>query len=249
MSNSITVKFDLRIVCGVLIAIIVVMLAIWQPWHQTSSTTRKITITGDATVTGTPDEFVFYPSFQKTGVDNKQLAADLNAYGNKLQQDLMKLGVAEKDITLDSSSYDDYPIAYDTVGSQSNNQTFTLSATITTHNKDQAQKVQDYLATTDAKGQITPQAQFSNAKQKQLSNEARLKAIADAQSKADATAKSLHVKVGKVLTISDDSAGGVTPRLMMGANIASDSATTTALPVTASQSEVNSTVTVTFSLK
>ena len=74
-------------------------------------------------------------------------------------------------------------------------------------NKDLAQKVQDYLTTTDPIGQVTPSATFSQGKQKKLENEARAAATKEAKAKAEQMAKNLGFTVGKVKTINDQSSG------------------------------------------
>lgn len=255
MNNSqhINIKFDLRIVCIILLLIIAGMLAAWRPWQQTTTAaTRKVTITGEATVKSTPDEFVFNPSFDRTGTDLTSMKNDLNSFGTKLQADLLKLGVAKSDITLDSSSYDSYGLDY----SSNTSQTITLQATITVPNQTLAQKVQDYLAGTDAKGQLTAQPQFSTAKQKSLQNTARLQAVADARSKAEQTAANAGAKLGKVIEINDQTNGisggcgggrGYMCPLSVTAGTNADTSTAS-LPVTAGTNEVTSSVQVVFAL-
>jgi uncharacterized protein YggE len=243
-----TLKLDYRILCLLLVIVIGVMLSLWRPWEdKPTAATRKITITGEATVKGTPDEFVFYPDFERTGTDLDSMKNELNTFGTQLMADLKKLGVPENKIKLDSSSYDRYSYYED---KPSGSQTISLYVTITATNKDMAQKVQDYLAKTDAKGQLTSYPQFSTETQKKLENQARQKAIADARSKADESAKNLNVKLGKVVEVKDSSDyGGITP-LMMGANSASgvEDKATASLPVTPGEDEVDSSVSVTFAL-
>ena len=93
----------------------------------------------------------------------------------------------------------------------------TITATVT--DKALAQGVSDYLATTKATGQVTPNAVFTKDTQTKLDLSARSKASDDAKAKATATAKQLDARVGRVVKISDitspwiyatDSSGGVT---------------------------------------
>ncbi len=88
--------------------------------------------------------------------------------------------------------------------------TMTLTVTVR-DDKDLAQEVQDYLVTTSPSGSITPQVSFSSAKQKVLETEARNKALKDAKSKAEASVKELGAKLGRVITVSDITSGGITP--------------------------------------
>lgn len=221
------------------------MLGLWRPWQHASSVTRKITITGNATVKAIPDEFVFNPSFERTGTDVNKLKGDLNTYGTKLNADLKKLGIAENDIKLDSSSYNNN--YYSPTTTTTDTQTITLQATIMVPNKTLAQKVQDYLAGTDAKGQLTSQPQFSDSKRKSLESSARLQAIADARQKADQTASNLGAKLGKVIEVTDQQNISVRPLGVI--NDAASASTSSSLPVTPGKNQVDSTVQVVFSLK
>lgn len=238
-----SIKLDLRIVCIVLLLVIAGMTVIWKPWQHTNIT-RKITIDGQATIKAVPDEFVFNPSFDETGTDITNIKNSLDAEGTKINNDLKKLGVPASGIQLDSSSYTDYPI--DT--SDISGQTFTLDVTITVDSQTLAQKVQDYLAGTDAKGQLTAAPQFSDGKQQQLSNQARLAAIADAKRQAERTADNLNGKLGKVLSVSDQQDSGlIRPFAASGVNTSAASQTA-GLPVTPGKNDVSASVEVVYEL-
>jgi uncharacterized protein YggE len=179
-NQTLSLKINLKIVCLLLLTIIATMLFVWKPWDTSANGARKITIVGEAEIEAVPDEFVFYPTFNRTGTDQQKLKEELNTFGQKLQVDLKGLGVKEEDITLDSSSYDLY--YYEKPDSEE--KTVTLATTVKVSDKELAQKVQDYLAQTDAQGQLTAQSQFSEKKRKDLETEARDKAIEDARTKA-----------------------------------------------------------------
>src|SRR6056297_3541269 len=90
----------------VLLAILGLLL--WsQPWStETFSSNKKtITVTGETTLEATPDEFTFYPYFQKEGTDKDALRDELVTEANTLVNGLKELGVPEENITLDASSY------------------------------------------------------------------------------------------------------------------------------------------------
>jgi uncharacterized protein YggE len=246
--QSLNLRLDYRILTLALLAVVISMLAVWRPWE--GSETRKITVSGQATVKAVPDEFVFYPSFSRTASDAETAKSELNTFGQKLLNEVKALGVPEEKIKLDSSSYDYYyPVDKP---QQTDEQTVTLQVTITVDNKELAQKVQDYLASTDAKGQLTAQASFSTEKQKTLEAEARQKAIEDAKSKADQTAANLNSRLGNVLEISDGTGfggcyGAICP--MMGAAEDSAKSSRSSLPVTPGENELNFTVQVIFALR
>lgn len=247
-TTSFTIKVDFRIVSAALLLIIVGMLALWQPWSAPSAA-RKITVSGAATIQAVPDEFVFSPSFERSGTDAAAMKNDLNTFGTKLVSDLKKLGVADSSIKLDSSSYDGY-YSYTPTDQQ---QTISLRATITVTSKDLVQKVQDYLAGTDAKGQLTAQAQFSDTKQKQLQSLARQDAIANARQEAEQTAQGLGAKLGKVLEVNDVSTpnfgcNGLGIICPMNSALAGQSADKASLPVTPGMNELQASVSVVFAI-
>jgi uncharacterized protein len=244
--QSFTVKIDFRIVSLILLLVISAMLAIWQPWNA-SATSRKISVTGEATVKDVPDEFAFYPYFQRTGDDQAALKKELDEFGNKLLADLKKLGVPEDNIKLNSSAYDygkPESLIYPAPAPESR-ANVSLSVTITAANKELAQKIQDYLATTDAQGQITPQATFSKTKQQKIESQARKAALENAREKATQTADTYGAKLGKVIEVKDNAGASTIPWLR--SNVAEDTAMSS-LPVTPGTNEFTFTVTAIFEI-
>jgi len=251
--SGFTVRFDYRIVSVVLLVVIAVMLAMWQPWNAApSSSARTISVTGNATVKATPDEYVFYPSYQLKDADKataSQMATDKQ---NGVVAGLKKLGITDAQIKADSAGYNSY---YD---STNNDYNYTVSITVTVDSKALSQKVQDYLLATTPDGQITPSASFSAALQKKLEAQARDQATKDARAKAEQSAKNLGFEVGKVKNVDDSGFGGgsgcgggmVCPMtaLASGANDSSAKATQS-LTVQSGQNELDYTVTVVYYVK
>ncbi len=239
MNQKFTFSIVLRIVSGLLLLIIVIMCALWQPW-DTSDTKRTISITGTGKISAAPDTYQFNPSFQKP------TSAELNAQVKTVTDKLKELGVAEKDITLQTSaSSGSKEMMVAPAPPQDSNYAY---ITIKVSNKELAQKVQDYISSTDAQGQLTPYPIFSDDKQKQLKDEARQKAIADAKSQAAKTASGVDAKVGKVIEIKDADGTFAIPMLESGS--ARDSASSsTSLPILAGEQEVSFSVQVVFELK
>jgi uncharacterized protein YggE len=177
--------------------IIAGMLGIWRPWSATTSNdSRTISVSGQATITADPDEFTFNPSYDFTG-SKQQALADATAKTTEIVAKLKSLGVPDNKIKTDTSGYSSN--YYDPSSS-----TYYAYLTIIVGKKDLAQKVQDYLLTTDPSGSVTPQAEFSKAKEQQLTSTARDQATKDARVKADQTAKNLGFKVGKVKAFHDE---------------------------------------------
>jgi len=249
-SKTLSFNIDLHLVIAILFAIIIGMIALWRPWESTKIE-RKITINGSATIQSTPDEFSFSPYYERTGTNTTALKNELNTFGTKLIDEVVKLGVKQDDITLNSNGYNRLEIAPvgpdGTSTDDSNSQTVTLSVSIKAPTKDIAQKVQDYLAKTDAKGSLTSQPIFSQTKRQNLEDEARDKAIKDARTKAERSAKNLGVTVGKVIEIKESQDGIAYPLYAKGAPEADTSISS--LPVTPGKESVSSNVEVIFEIR
>lgn len=245
-SKKMQLSIDMRLIVGLLLIVIAVMLAVWRPWSAASSTNdRTVTVTGEATLTDKPDEYVFYPSYPFKNDDKATALAELTKKSDTVVAELKKLGVADSKIKTDSSNFD-YPVYYDETTKQA---TYTLSLTITVNNTDLAQKVQDYLLSTTPSGIVTPQASFSDTKRKELENKARDQATKDARSKADQSAKNLGFKVAKVKSVTDGSGFGVMPYMTRGTAAVSDAKTVDIAPslsIQPGENDLNYTVTVIY---
>ncbi len=240
--NKTSFTVDFRIVSAVLLAVIVLMVGVWQPWKGTSK--RTIDVSGEATVKSEPNAYIFYPSYEKKGTDRSTIQAELSSQVTDVIAKLKELGVSESDIALTTSTYDNY-------WTEGTDQVTSSSLTITLENKDLVQKVQDYLLSTSPTGQITPQASFTDAKRKTLETEARSAAITDAKAKAERTASELGMKLGKVVTISDPQSGIIMPMAAEAkSSIALDATSgSTSLPILSGKQEVNYNIQVTYELK
>lgn len=236
-----SVSVDLRIVCAVLGAIIVAMLLIWRPW-QVSNTARTIDVVGEASIEAEPDEFQFYPSYQMKGADKAAIQEQLITKVNEVIAKLKELGVEESDITLNSSSYDNFWL-------DGNQQVTSNSLTITVADKELSQKVQDYLVTTSPDGQLSPVPTFSKETRKTIEADARTKALADAKQKAESTAGELGARIGKVVLVSDIQSGGVVMPYARDMMMQAEGASASSLPVLPGKQDINYTINVTFELR
>lgn len=240
MAQTMTLKIDLRMICLALIVVIFGMLLAWKPWS--GSQQRTIEITGQAEIEAVPDQFVFYPYFERKDADQAKAKAELDEFGNQLLEDLEALGVDSDDIKLSSSAYD-YSFR------ESDDPTVNLQVTITVVSAELAQKVQDYLATTDAKGQLTPGADFSEAKRKELEAQVRQLAVDDAKQKASALAAQLEARVGKVISITDSQDFSPPWLYSTSAAGAAEDIARQSLPVKPGKQTLTLSVSVTFALR
>ncbi|TAH34262.1 DUF541 domain-containing protein [Candidatus Saccharibacteria bacterium] len=209
--NKVSLSVDLRLVIIALLVIIVAMVAFWKPWQSKSGAdARTISVTGQATVKATPDEFVFSPSYQFKNSDKDTALKALAAKSDVIVSELKKLGVPEKGIKTNSNGYQTSVDPYAGGASRGNDDTtYVLNVVVTLNDEKLVQKVQDYLVTTTPEGgSVSPYATFSTTKQKQLEAQARDQATKEARSKADQSAKNLGFKVGDVKNIDDSGFGG-----------------------------------------
>jgi len=233
---------------NLLLLIAILGLLVWStPWGNSGSSTvaRTIKVSGEATIEAVPDEFVFYPYFEMKGTDQETMKQALSKQSNQAVAKLKELGIEERKIKLDASSYDRWYWEEDEEG------VLTVSLTITVGDKDKAQEVQDYLDTLDVKGQLTPQASFSRAKQKDLDAQAIEEASNDARSKAETQAKLFGSKLGKVVKVEQGS-DSVFPTVFRGGAdfaIAEEAAPQSSFAVLPGENEYTQTVSVIYEIK
>lgn len=212
-STSLSLRVDYRILVIVLLVVIAAMLAVWKPWNAgVSAKDRTITVSGDASLQAEPDEFIFSPSYHYTNSDKTAALKQISDKSDEIVAQLKKLGVGSSKIETNASSWA-YPVYDGSDGTPSYN----LNITVTVDDKILAQKVEDYLLTTSPTGQLTPQASFSDGKQKSLQSTARDEATKEARAKAEQSAKNLGFHLGAVKSVDDGSGfGGIIRPLATG---------------------------------
>ncbi len=237
-------RINYKLVSLVLALAIIGMLLTWKPWSQATTSDRTIKVSGSSTISASPDEFSFTPSYDFTA------KADLDKKSTEVTDGLKKLGVSDNNIQTSASSGGRYYIQSKLIAPIPSGTGYHLYLTVTVKNQTLAQKVQDYLATTGAEGQITPQASFSTSKQKELETKARQDASKDARKKADQSAKELGFKLGSVETVDDSGFDNAQP---FAALKAEDSTTSSSddqsLLLQPGEDKLTYTITVTYYIK
>lgn len=240
-----TLSLDYRIIVIVLLLVIVAMLAVWRPWEAaTGKDAQSIKVTGEATVTEVPDEFLFSPYYQFENEDKDAALKDMTEKSDEVVAKLKELGVDDSRIKTnsDGNKYGAYPMeGEDTM-------TYTLSISVKVGARDLAQKVQDYLITTSPSGTVSPYATFSDAKKKEVESKARDAATKEARAKAEQSAKNLGFTLGKVKSVEDDAGfGEVYPLMRDGA--ATDSVTSSEFALQPGENDLTYRVTVVYYLR
>jgi len=243
-----SLAIDGRVIIFLLLAVIASMLVVWRPWSSPAVEGQSITVSGESTVTAEPDEFVFAPTYQFTNANKDTALAELVKKSDDIVAELKKLGVQDSQIKTNSTGNKVYPYTRNSTGST----TYTFQPTLTLTSKDLAQKVQDYLVSTSPMGSVSPQANFSDAKRKELESKARDEATKEARGKADQSAKNLGFKLGKVKSVTDGAGfGEIYPTMSDGASSLELSAPDTKrqLAVQPGENKLNYSVTVIYYVK
>jgi uncharacterized protein YggE len=222
--NKLNLQIDLRIVVGILLAVIAAMLVAWAPWNTSPRSDETILVTGETVLKAEPDEYTFSPVFQFNNADKTLALSQATKKGEEVVASLKKLGVSESDIKTHLDGYEDKRVAE----TGSDGFTYTFTATIVTDNRELAQKVQDYLTSAGAQGSVSPYATFSEAKRKELEKLARDEATKDARAKADQSAKNLGFSVGRVKSVEDGVGFGDVVPYAEGRAVALDSGASSA---------------------
>ena len=245
-SQKLNISLDYRWIAVALLVVIVAMLALWRPWQGAKTTDRTVEVSGQATLSAKPDEFVFYPSYQFTG-EKEAALEQLSKKNNEALAKLKELGVADKDIKTNAGSWS-YPIFKDSSDAAP---VYSLQITIAVASDELAQKVQDYLVASGAEGSISPQASFSDKKRKELEDKARDEASKDARSKAEKSALNLGFRIAAVKKVTDGSGFDSMYPLYDRATTTMDaaSASSASLPVQPGENDLTYNVTVTYFIK
>ena len=243
--QKLQVTVDYRIISLMLLAAIILMLLMWKPWASTKTTDRTVQVTGQATISARPDQFVFYPTYEFTNT-NKQAALDaLTAKSADIVAGLKKLGVADKDIKTNANGSNWYYPVY-----SDGKSTYSLSLTVTVNSDSLAQKVQDYLISTTPSGSVSPQAGFSDKKRKEIEDQGRDQASKDARKKAEQSAKNLGFRLTAVKSVNDGTGfGGYPVPLYDGKSAMATDSVSPSLILQPGQNDLAYTVTVTYYIK
>jgi len=237
----------LWVITILLVLVVVAIIVVWKPWQPNiKASDRTISVTGTATITATPDQYVFSPSYDLTSPSQQTALSDLAAKSTELVTKLKALGVPGTGIKTNSSGYNDNTSNLP-VQSQAGTFTYTLDLTVTTNNASLAQKVQDYLVTTSPTGDISPNVDFSPAKKVTVQDNARNQAEKDARAKANQSAANLDFKVDRVKSVTDGSLDTGYPRLLdSGVSTGAQQAATPQLSVHPGQNDLNYSVSVVY---
>jgi uncharacterized protein YggE len=243
-----TLKVDgkqvLQIV-NTLLLVAILGLVLWsQPWSaSTSAEVKKISVSGEATIEAEPDEYLFGPYFEVKSSDEQEARARISKLSNDAVDALKELGVDESDISLDASSYDRW---YWEEGEEG---VVNAYLQITVQDKELAQKVQDYLTNSEAKGQLTSSESFSTEKQEELDAQATELAIEDARMNAETQAKLIGAELGEVIEVKVNESYSAFPFAAQLDTAIAEESQRVSLPVLPGEQEFTKSIDVVFEIK
>jgi uncharacterized protein len=176
----------------VLLIILAGLIIYTKPWEMNTANPRTLEITGEASIKRAPDSFVFNPSYE---ADSQEAITNKT---NEVVKALKELGLGDAGIQTQVSNYEKYGI-----NGPDGTYTYSVYMTLAVEDKELAQKVQDYLVSSGAVGQVTPTSGFTTETRKAPKDETTTLAVEDAKRRAEQTANNLGVKVVKVIKINE----------------------------------------------
>jgi uncharacterized protein YggE len=233
--KKIVITFSWKLLSMILLILLIGLLIFTKPWQAVSDNPRTIEITGEATIKRAPDSFVFTPSYE---ADNQET---ITTKTNEVVAEVKRLGLGDAGIQTQVSNYENYGFE-----GPDGTRLFSVYMTLSVEDKELAQKIQDYLIVSGAKGQITPMAGFTKNTQKTLKEEATILAVEDAKRQAEQTASNLGVKLGKVIRINESNDEFEVYPI---SSYDSTSLETASLPINSGESEFPFSIKVEFEIK
>lgn len=235
-NKKIVLTISWRLMSVILLLALAGLTIYTKPWDKPTTNPRTISIKGESSIKREPDSFVFTPNFEAASQDA------INQKTNTVVADVKALGLGDAGIQTQVSSYENYGATGPT-----GTYKYSVYVTLSVENKELAQKIQDYLATSGAVGSMSPTVGFTRDTKKALKDEATTKAVEDAKKRAETTASNLGVKLGKVIAVNEPDDMEVYPIAAYDSTVSSEAGKS--LPINAGESEYSYSVEVEFEIK
>lgn len=208
----------------------------------TTTKTSLFSVDGVGEATGIPDTAMVSFGVSKTASTVQSAKDQVNEIANKITEDLKKLGVNEKDIK--TTNYSVNP-QYDYSGGTQRLTGYVVNTNMQAKLQpiDKANQAID-ITTQDGATQVNG-VQFivNDSKEKELTNEARKKAIADAKEKAQNLADAASMRLGRIVDIKENAQSPRPYPILMGAEKAGGGEPTQLNP---GENTITSTITLSY---
>ncbi|HWQ11385.1 MAG TPA: SIMPL domain-containing protein [Roseiflexaceae bacterium] len=202
---------------------------------------RQVTVQGHAEVRGRPDTATVQIGVETEAPTAAEALAQNSQQAQAIQQKLVDLGVAEKDIQ--TSTFNIFPV-YGEDGRQIRGYHVSNAVSVTIRDLDQAGGLLDQVVQAGANS-ITG-ISFSVSDPKALLDQARQQAMQDARSRADLLARAGGASLGQVLVINESAA--LPPPIPMG-KIQAEVAQGMPVPIQPGEQTLSVDLQVTYSLQ
>jgi uncharacterized protein YggE len=229
--------------------------------YRQTNNNAMFTSDGTGEVTYTPDTALIYLSVNKTALTQESAKDQANEVINKITEELKKLGIAEKDIKTTGFSvgpnYGNEPISADAEVSTklmiaperpTTGKGYTASVSLEVRVKplDKAEQAID-VATKGGATQVgTYQMVIDEAKQKELEDQARIEAIKKAKEKAKSLADAAGIRLGRVVSVQDNTGGGYPRPMLLKMDAAAESFEAAPTQLNPGENTVSVSVTLSF---
>lgn len=223
--------------------VLTMVLSVSPLWADTNMKMKTVTVQGEGTASGAPDQATFDVEVQLQGEASKEIVASANGSMNEILEKLKALKIAEKDLQTQGYSVN-RNYQYVNGKSKLSGYTVTNRLRVLLHNVDQVQDVMGALADMESVQVNGPT--FGFAKPDQLQIEALRAAVENAHAKAEALAEAAGAELGPVFSIQQNGGGEPIVRPMM---MAAAKAMDTAAPIEKGTNEVTAQVEVVYTLK
>jgi uncharacterized protein YggE len=242
----------LSMTIAVLLALLIIIVGTSQAllaWSRAdlTSSTRSITITAEGKVSASPDTAEVDASIVSTGTNAQATQSDMDQKAAQLVAYLQKSGVAQSDIS--TSEYTLYP----EYNNSSNSNTITgYSASETL-----SAKIHDLSKVSSLLGGVTQNGanqiesvNYTIDNSDNYREQARQQALSNAGQKAQDLANAAHVKLGKLITFSEDNNDSTPPVYPMAmADVAGGTNASSSATVPSGTQDITEDISVTYALK
>jgi uncharacterized protein len=234
----------------------------WNFFSAGTSKAQPFSVEGSGEAKATPDQAQISFTVTKTAPKLEDAQNKANAANNSIVNDLQKAGIQKKDIQ--TGNYNSRPNYAENTSSDSGvairpmpiptraNSTEIVSYTvdenvnITIYDISKANDVIDIATRGGAENIYGPNFSFSENQQQKLTDQARTAAIANAKQKAEKIAAEAGIRLGKVLSVQENSTPYPIQPLMMDAKTESGVSSSASTRINPGENTVTENITLSF---
>jgi uncharacterized protein YggE len=220
-----------------------------------SANSPLFTVTGTGILNEKPDQADISFTVTQTDLSLQVAQTKANKQANTIVSDLVKIGIAQKDIQ--TSNYSSDPNTQDGYGgpaqiifprvspSPASGYTVSEDIDVSVHDVTKAGRVIDVVTKDGAEDISGPSLSFSDSTQQSLTDQARIKAILNAKQKAQSMADAAGVHLGRIVNIQDNNSPYPIMPMAAGGMLKSN-ASSVPTSINTGQNTINASVTLSY---